>query len=283
MIKITESPRDAMQALKNFIPAKKKIEYINELFKVGFNIIDIGSFVSEKIVPQMKDTSEVIENVTIPEESNTEISVMAGNVKYAEIASEHDKVTYINYPFAISETFQRKNLNSDFNQSLKVVDEIINICERNNKKPIISIATAFGNPYDDDWGIDILMDWIEIFYEKGIRYIPLADTTASATPHLTGLVLENVIREFNDVEFNLHLHSKSSETEEKIKAAYEAGCRNFDTVFIGIGGCPMTGKELVGNLNTIDMITWLNTNNISHNIKNSFFESAVKKAADIFI
>ncbi len=282
MVKITESPRDAMQSLKEFIPTKKKTEYINELFKVGFDIIDIGSFVSGKVVPQMKDTYEVIENVTIPKESNTKISVLTGNIKYADIASKQDKVTYINYPFAISETFQKKNLNSNFNRSLKVVDEIINICEKNNKKPIISIATAFGNPYDDDWGIDILMDWIEVFYEKGIRYIPLADTTASGTPHLIGLVLENVIREFPDVEFNLHLHTKSSETESKIKAAYEAGCRNFDTVFNSMGGCPMTGKELITNLNTSDFINWLNANSIEHNIKNSFFESAVKKAADIF-
>lgn len=282
MIRITESPRDAMQALKKFIPTKKKIEYINELFKVGFDVIDIGSFVSGKVVPQMKDTSEVIENVTIPKESNTEISVMAGNVKYAGIASEHDKVTYINYPFAISETFQKKNLNSNFNKSLRVVDEIINICEKKNKKPVISIAAAFGNPYDDDWGTDILMDWIEVFYEKGIRYIPLADTTASGTPHLIGLVLENVIREFPDIEFNFHLHTKSSETESKIKAAYEAGCRNFDTVFNGMGGCPMTGKELITNLNTSDFINWLNVNNIEHKMKDSFFKSAIEKAVFIF-
>ena len=282
MIKIIESPRDAMQALKKFIPTEKKIEYINELFKVGFDIIDIGSFVSEKVVPQMRDTSEVIKSVIIPDESNTKISVLAGNVKYAEIASEHDKVTYINYPFAISETFQKKNLKSDLNKSLKTADEIISICEKKNKKPIITISAAFGNPYDDDWGTDILMDWIEIFYDRGIRYLPLADTTASGTSHLIGLVLENVIREFPDVEFNLHLHTKSSETESKIKAAYDAGCRNFDTVYNGMGGCPMTGDEPIANLNTCDFINWLKVNNIEHKLKDSFFKNAFEKAVFLF-
>ena len=282
MIKITESPRDAMQALKKLIPTEKKIEYINELFKVGFDIIDIGSFVSEKAIPQMKDTSDVLENITISGASNTEISVMVGNERYAKLASEYEKVAYINYPFAISETFQKKNLKSNLNMSLKTVDRILNICKQKNKKAIISISEAFGNPYDDDWGIDILMDWIEILYDRDIRYLPLADTTASGSAHLIGLVFQNVIREYPDIEFNLHLHTKNSETEAKIKAAYDAGCRNFDTVFNGMGGCPMTGEEPVANLNTSDFINWLNKNNIEHKIKDSFLKNAIEKAVFIF-
>ncbi|MCF6366919.1 MAG: hypothetical protein L3J35_12040 [Bacteroidales bacterium] len=280
MIKITESPRDAMQALKQFIPTEKKIDYINSLFKVGFNIVDVGSFVSEKVVPQMKDTGEVLDK--IEKTNGTKLSVLVGNKHYAKIASEYDIVDYLNYPFGISEIFQKKNMNSGIEKSLRTVDEILNICINKNKIPHITLAVAFGNPYDDDWGIDILMDWIEILYERGIRYIPLADTTASGTAHLIGLVFDNVIREYPDVEFNLHLHTKSEDTISKIEKAYEAGCCNFDTVFNGMGGCPMTGKDLVANLNTTDFINWLNENKISNNIKNSFFEIAVKKAVDIF-
>ncbi len=281
MIKITESPRDAMQALKNIIPTNKKVEYINELLKVGFDTIDVGSFVSSRAVPQMKDTSEVLES--IKEKFNTKISVLVGNERYAEIASQYSIVDYINYPFSISNVFQKRNMNADLNKSIKTVEKVLNICEKYNKKPIITIAVAFGNPYDDDWGIDILMDWLEVLYNMGIRYFPLADTTASGTSHLIGLVFSNLIREYPDVEFNLHLHTKSEDTINKIEAAYNAGCRNFDTVFNGMGGCPMTGKELIANLNTVDFINWLNTNKISHKIKNSFFEKIIKKADSIFI
>ncbi|NPA44898.1 MAG: hydroxymethylglutaryl-CoA lyase [Chlorobi bacterium] len=280
MIKITESPRDAMQALKAFIPTDKKIDYINELFKVGFDTIDVGSFVSSRAVPQMSDTAEVLKN--IKDKYSTKISVLVGNERYAEIASQHDNVDYLNYPFSISNTFQKKNMNANLDKSIRVVDKILNVCEKNNKTPIITIAVAFGNPYDEDWGIDILMDWIEVLYDMGLRYLPLADTTASGTSHLIGLVFDNVIREFEDVEFNFHLHTKAEDTIAKIEAAYNSGCRNFDTVFNGMGGCPMSGKELVANLNTVTFINWLDKNNIEHKIKKSFFNNAIEKASEIF-
>jgi len=280
MIKITESPRDAMQALKTFIPTEKKIEYINELFKVGFDIIDVGSFVSSRAVPQMTDTAEVLKN--IKDKYSTEISVLVGNEKYAEIASQYDNVDYINYPFSVSDIFQKKNMNANLDKSIRIVDKILNVCEKFKKKPNITIAVAFGNPYDEDWGIDILMDWIEVLYEMGLRYIPLADTTASGTSHLIGLVFDNVIREFPDVEFNFHLHTKPKDTISKIEAAYNSGCRNFDTVFNGMGGCPMSGKELVANLNTVEFVNWLNTKNISHKIEKSFFNNTIEKAFGIF-
>ncbi|MCF6183962.1 MAG: hypothetical protein L3J56_04935 [Bacteroidales bacterium] len=165
MIKINESPRDAVQALKKIIPTKEKTEYINLLLKVGFDIIDIGSFVSPAAVPQMKDTPEVLENLKL-DETNSEISVLVGNSYFAKRLAEYEQVDYINYPFAISEIFQKKNLKANFKKSLKDIDKIIDICIQKNKKPIISISEAFGNPYGEDWGIDILMDWIEVLYDK---------------------------------------------------------------------------------------------------------------------
>jgi hydroxymethylglutaryl-CoA lyase len=272
MVKINESPRDAMQALKGIIPTQIKAAYINELFKVGFNIIDAGSFVSSHIVPQMNDTGEVLRQII--DKFDTEISVLAGNSKFAESIAQYEIVDYINYPFAISETFQKKNLNSNLESSLNTVDKILNICEKKNKKPYITISEAFGNPYEDDWGIDILMEWIEVLYDKGLRYFPLADTTGNGTAHLIGLVFKNLIREYPDCEFNLHLHTLQNEASDKIKSAYDAGCRNFDTVFNGMGGCPMTGKELTANLDTVFFINWLDDNKIEHRIKKDFFDSA---------
>jgi len=280
MIKINESPRDAMQALKKIIPTKDKIEYINLLLKAGFDIVDVGSFVSPKAVPQMADTSEVLEKLTA--NKKTKISVLAGNSYFAKRLAEYDIVDYINYPFAISEIFQKKNLNATFNKSLKEIDKIIDLCIQKNKKPIISISEAFGNPYGEDWGIDILLDWIDVLYEKGLRYLPLADTTASGTAHLIALVFSNVTREFPDVEFNFHLHSKPEETIPKIEAAYEGGCRNFDTVFNGMGGCPMTGKVPVANLDTFIFYQWLKETDTEHGLSESVFNEAINKASEIF-
>jgi len=281
MIKINESPRDAMQALKKIIPTNDKIDYINLLLKAGFNIVDVGSFVSSKAVPQMADTARVLENLNY-ENLNSEISVLAGNAYFAKQLAEYEQVDYINYPFAISEIFQKKNLNANFTQSLKQIDKIIDLCIQKNKKPIISISEAFGNPYDEDWGIDILMDWIEVLYDKGLKYLPLADTTASGSAHLIGLVFTNVIREFPDIEFNFHLHSKPEETIPKIEAAYEAGCRNFDTVFNGMGGCPMTGKEIVANTDTFTFYEWLKSNEIENKLNNNIFDEVISKAGEIF-
>jgi len=281
MVKINESPRDAMQALKKIIPAKDKIQYINLLLKAGFDIVDVGSFVSPDVVPQMKDTAEVLEKLDI-ENSESEISVLVGNAYFAKRLAEYDTVDFINYPFAISEIFQKRNLNANFTKSLKQIDKIIDLCIQKNKKLIISISEAFGNPYDEDWGIDILMDWIEVLYNKGLRYLPLADTTASGSAHLIGLVFTNVIREFSDIEFNFHLHSKPEETISKIEAAYEAGCRNFDTVFNGMGGCPMTEKEIVANTDTYTFYEWLKTNKIENKLNEKVFDEVILKAGDIF-
>jgi hydroxymethylglutaryl-CoA lyase len=280
MFKINESPRDAMQALSIMIPTEKKTEYINGLLKVGFKIIDLGSFVSPHLVPQMSDTPEVLKSII--EKYDSEISVLAGNSKYAEQISEYDIVDYIGYPFAISETFQKKNLNSNFENALNTVENIVNICIKKNKKPNISISTAFGNPYDDDWGIDIIMEWIEIFYDMGLRYFPLADTTGSGSPHLIGLTFKNLINEYPDCEFNLHLHSTQNEMIEKLESAYLSGCRNMDTVINGHGGCPMTGFELIANTNTLNLIDWLDSKHIEHGIKKGFLDDSVKKAFEIF-
>ena len=281
MIKITESPRDAVQALKNFIPTEIKTEYINKLLQVGFDVIDVGSFVSSKAVPQMKDTESVLCEIDISETSS-EISVIVGNVRYAQNAAEIPIVNYINYPFSISETFLKRNLNSNFSKSYRQIDEIIELSKKARKQPVISITSAFGNPYGDVWSLEILEYHIRELQKRDLNYIPLADTTAEANAERIEQVFNYVGSEFSDIEFNLHLHTRADDMNAKIKAAYKAGCRNFDTVFNGMGGCPMSGKELTANVNTADFVAWLNSKGIEHKLNYNLLLDSVETAEKIF-
>ncbi len=279
-MKITESPREAFQILKNNVSSEKKAEYINTLMKAGFDDVEALSFVSPHIIPQMKDNGAVMD--LLEPYGNTIISVLVGSSKYAQQASEYDIINQIKYPFAICEKFQKKNLNVNFGKALKEIDEIINICIKADKQPVITLATAFGNPYEEDWGIDILMDWIEELYDKDLKYIPLADTTASADAHLIGTVFYNVIEEFPDIEFNFHMHSKPEEIIDKIEGAIDGGCTNFDTVLKGRGGCPMTGKELVANLDTFTFLNYLDEKNIEHKINRELLNKAELLGKEMF-
>ncbi|MEA2043217.1 MAG: hydroxymethylglutaryl-CoA lyase [Bacteroidota bacterium] len=281
MIKITESPRDAMQGLKKIIPTSQKISYINKLLTVGFDTVDVGSFVSSKAVPQMSDTKEVLQALDCSR-SKSKISVLVGNSKYAKIAAEIETVDYLNYPFSISNEFLKRNLKSSVEPAYVQVDEIIAISEAAGKKPLITISSAFGNPYGDYWSPDILSEHISRLYEKGLRYFPLADTTAMATPESLEAVFLKLQADFPDAELNLHLHTTSKEMIPKIESAFAAGCRNFDTVFNGMGGCPMSGHDLVANLNTSDFVNWLNSNQIKHHLDADELYGAASKAIDIF-
>lgn len=280
-IKITESPRDAMQGLKQIIPLEQKIKYINSLLKVGFYSVDIGSFVSARAVPQMADTAKVLENIDVSG-GKSKISVLAGNEMYAASIAKYEIVNQINYPMSISEIFLKKNLNSNFEKSLKIIDSIINICEKTKKEPIITLTLAFGNPYGDDWNIDILIKWIEILKSKSLKFIPLADTLATASSEIINKVFRTVIEEFKDLEFNFHLHTKPSEAIDKVEAAYTGACRSFDTVFAGLGGCPMSGKELTGNLDTNTFTSWLFENNIENDIDRTKLYDSLLIANNIF-
>jgi hydroxymethylglutaryl-CoA lyase len=182
-IKLIECPRDAMQGWKNFIPTEKKIEYINSLLKVGFDTIDFGSFVSAKAIPQMADTKEVIGNLVPPQAGgNTKLLAIVANLRGAEEAAIFDQVSYLGFPFSVSETFQLRNTNSSITESLKRVEEIQNLCSKKNKKLVIYISMAFGNPYDDLYDEDIVFNWVEKLVELDIEIISLADTVGVATP-----------------------------------------------------------------------------------------------------
>lgn len=265
MIKIIETVRDGFQGLKPFIPTQKKVEYINALLKVGFDAIDVGSFVSERVVPQMADTADVIKGLDVSA-TNSKLMVLVANKEGALKAANIDKIDQVIYPFSISPTFLQKNINADFQKSEAIMDDIINICEKNNKEPIIYLAMAFGNPYGDEWSIDIIHEWVEKLIRKGVKTIPLSDITGESTPEKIKQVYSSLIPLYPSIEFGFHLHSKPDDWHEKIEAAYESGCRRFDTVLGGLGGCPMTGYELLSNLDTANFLSYLNKQNIETKI-----------------
>jgi len=255
MIKILETPRDAMQGISQFIPTNQKIRYINSLLEVGFDMLDFGSFVSPKAIPQLKDSTEVIEKLNT-ETSNTEIIATIGSFSGAKRAFEHKKIDAVAFPFSISEIFLKKNINSNYLKSQLTIDNILNLCEQNNKVLKLYIAMAFGNPYGDKWNPDLLAHWTNKLLNMGVREIILADTTGDGSTKDIADSFTLINSEFPNLNPGAHLHTLPSNWEEKLSAAYTNGCRSFDSVLGGFGGCPMSGKALMGNLDTANLLSF---------------------------
>ena len=282
IIKLIECPRDAMQGWKNFIPTEKKIEYINSLLKVGFDTIDFGSFVSAKAIPQMADTREVVKSLESGV-SNTKLLSIVANLRGAEEASVFDQITYLGFPFSVSETFQQRNTNSSIEESLKRVEEIQNLCINKNKKLVIYISMAFGNPYNDLYDEDIVFNWVEKLVEMDIDIISLADTVGVATPEQVYDMTSYLVESLPATEVGVHLHSTFENWQQKLDAAVKAGCNRFDGALKGIGGCPMANDELVGNMNTEWMISYFEKNNIATGLNKEALAESLRIAGEIFI
>ena len=282
IIKLIECPRDAMQGWKNFIPTEKKIEYINSLLKVGFDTIDFGSFVSAKAIPQMADTAEVVRSL-VSGVGNTKLLSIVANLRGAEEASVFDQITYLGFPFSVSETFQQRNTNSSIEESLKRVEEIQNLCINKNKKLVIYISMAFGNPYNDLYDEDIVFNWVEKLVEMDIDIISLADTVGVATPEQVYDMTSYLVESLPATEVGVHLHSTFENWQQKLDAAVKAGCNRFDGALKGIGGCPMANDELVGNMNTEWMISYFEKNNIATGLNKEALAESLRIAEEIFI
>ena len=281
-MKIIECPRDAMQGFSKFIPTNKKINYINELLKVGFDTIDVGSFVSKEKIPQLADTFNVINSINM-NNTNTKLLVIVGNERGANEAVNFDEISYLGFPFSISETFQKRNINSSVKESLKRLENIQNLCVKSNKKLVTYLSMAFGNPYDDQWSIYIVAHWAEkLLKEFGINILSLSDTIGTSNPNVINWLFTKLINEFPDVEFGAHLHSSASNFNEKIQAAYDAGCRRFDGSILGIGGCPLADDNLVGNIPTEKMIEILENNSENLSINKLALNNSLKIASKIF-
>ena len=281
-ISLIECPRDAMQGWPHLIPTKKKIEYINALLKVGFDTIDFGSFVSPKAIPQMADTKEVIGNLELAESKSKLLAIIA-NERGATDAVVYDEITYLGFPFSVSETFQKRNTNSTIAESLGRVEEIQNLCIKNKKELVVYISMGFGNPYGDVYNESIVFEWVNKLVAMDIKIISLADTVGLATKEQVYQVTKYLVDSLPETEIGVHLHSTSANWKEKVEAALAAGCKRFDGALKGIGGCPMADDELVGNMDTELMIPYFAEKNLLTSLDKTALDNCSRLAAEIFI
>lgn len=255
-MKIIECPRDAMQGIDEFIPTEKKISYINQLLKVGFDTIDFGSFVSPKAIPQMRDTAQVLDGLNL-EVSRTKLLAIVANTRGAEDACKFGMITYLGFPLSISETFQKRNTNKSIIEALNTVAEIQELCVKHGKQLVTYISMGFGNPYGDPYDEGIVGKFVDILHTMGVEIVSLADTIGVSKADQIRHLFLDLSRMFPAMEIGVHLHSNPATALEKIEAAYVSGCKRFDGAIKGFGGCPMAEDELVGNLATETIINYL--------------------------
>lgn len=280
-VKLVECPRDAMQGLVMFVPTELKIRYLQKLLEVQFDTLDFGSFVSAKAIPQMRDTEIVISQLDL---SNTPTKLLAivANLRGAITACQYPAIHYIGFPFSISPTFQLRNTNSSIDESIKLLQDIISHCQKSGKELVVYLSMAFGNPYGDPWNADIAIEWTDHLQNLGVRRIALSDTIGVAHPESIQYLFSNLIPRYPGIEFGAHFHTRPEAWEEKIAAAYHAGCLRFDGAIKGYGGCPMAKDEVTGNMPTEKMLHYLNLHNIPSAIDQAKFLETVELSNSIF-
>jgi hydroxymethylglutaryl-CoA lyase len=279
---LIECPRDAMQGWPHFIPTEKKIQYLNALLECGFDTLDFGSFVSPKAIPQMADTAEVVRNLELGT-TNTKLLAIIANERGATEAVCFDQISYLGFPFSISETFQQRNTNSSVDESLDRVEAIQELCIKNKKELVVYISMGFGNPYGDLYNEEIVIGRTKQIEALGVKIISIADTVGLATANEVSMLMKNIIPEFSGVEVGVHLHSAPVDREAKIEAALGAGCVRFDAAIKGIGGCPMAGNDLVGNMDTEVMLNYFESKGYKLNINKAALQKCSLLANEIFV
>ncbi len=280
-VKFIECPRDAMQGVDAFISTRDKVDYINLLLEIGFDTIDFGSFVSPKAIPQMRDTAQVLQNLNL-RESESKLLAIVANKRGAEDAVEFEEIAYLGYPFSVSETFQLRNTNATIEESVERLEDIKNICEKHDKQLVAYLSMGFGNPYGDPWNVDIVESWTQRLYNMGIRILSLSDTIGVASPESIDYLFSHLIPAFPDIEFGAHLHSPPHNWEEKVEAAWNNGCRRFDSALNGYGGCPMAKDELTGNMATENLVYFFDKQEVEIGLDRDLLLNAMEKAREIF-
>lgn len=280
-VKIIECPRDAMQGLHDFVPTEVKAKYINQLIKTGFDTIDFGSFVSPKAIPQMRDTADVLAKLENIEK--TKLLAIIANERGAEDAVQFEEITYLGFPFSVSEEFQKRNTNSTIEESLGRVETIKSLCDKSNKELVVYLSMGFGNPYGEAWDAEIVFNWSERLHKDlGINILAPSDTIGAASLADVEYLYKNIIPALPKVEFGAHLHTIPENAQSLVKSAYDAGCRRFDGAIKGFGGCPMAKNDLTGNMPTELMLNWFETNNIQTGVDFKEFETSLSMIYEVF-
>ncbi len=281
-IKLIECPRDAMQGFHHAIPTATKIEYINALLKVGFDVLDCGSFVSPKAVPMLADTAEVLNAIDL-QNTDTKLLVIVANERGAEQAATFKQIDYIGYPFSISEQFQKRNTNHGIDASIETLKNILNIAKNANKDVVVYLSMGFGNPYNDEWSTKIAIDWCLRLAELGVKTISLSDTIGVANAEDIATIFEACQQQLPGVELGAHFHTRPDNYLQNIAAAYNAGCRRYDSAMRGFGGCPFASDKLTGNLPTEALLSYIRHIGEPTEIKTNEFDTAYLMAGRIFI
>jgi len=254
-MKIIECPRDAMQGISEFIPTDIKSSYINQLLKVGFDTIDFGSFVSPKMIPQLKDTAQVLDQLDL-ENTNSKLLSIIANTSGATNACNFKDINYLGFPLSASEQFQQRNTKKSIAEALSTVDEIQNLSVKNNKELVVYLSMAFGNPYGENYHPDIIAELTENLNKLEVGIVALSDTIGVSNPSNISQLFSALIQEYPSIEFGAHFHTRPDKWEEKVAAAYSNGCRRFDVALKGYGGCPMAQDNLIGNMPTEKLVTY---------------------------
>jgi hydroxymethylglutaryl-CoA lyase len=271
-----------MQGWSHFIPTEKKIEYINSLLQVGFDTIDFGSFVSPKAIPQMADTKDVLKKLNLDKSASKLLAIIA-NKRGAQEAVHYEQINYLGYPFSVSETFQHRNTNASISDAFEQLKYIQELCMKYKKELVVYISMGFGNPYGDPYHEEIVFEWAQKIADLEIKTISLADTIGLATSSQVGSLTQQLINLLPQIEIGVHLHSTADKWKEKLDAALDAGCLRVDGALKGIGGCPMAGNDLIGNMNTELMLPYLKRKELLSEINEDELNKAISMASKIFV
>jgi hydroxymethylglutaryl-CoA lyase len=256
------------------------VAYLSQLLKVGFDTLDFGSFVSPKAIPQLADTAEVL--AQLPEAEKTKLLAIVANIRGVENACQYERIEYVGFHFSISPTFQLRNTNSTMEQSLDTVKQLQELCIKNNKKAVVYISMGFGNPYGDAYSPELAAEWVDKMSTLDIPVVALSDTIGCSTPENIDYLFRTLIPAFPKMEIGAHLHTTPHTWEEKVAAAYLAGCRRFDGALKGIGGCPMAADVLTGNMPTENMIQYFEAQQLPLHLNKEALMDAMLMAQDIF-
>ncbi len=280
-VEIVECPRDAMQGIQTLIPTEQKVKYLNRLLKVGFDVLDFGSFVSPKAVPQMQDTKEVIPQLDRTG-SKTKLLAIVLNERGTQDALQFEEVDILGYPLSLSEEFSKRNANKTREQAFSILKDIATMTHDAGRELVVYLSMGFGNPYGEHWGPDVVQEYAEKVAELGVKTLSLADTAGDASPGRIETVFEMVLPKLPELTIGAHFHATPEDALKKIEAASRAGCRRFDSAMNGYGGCPFAKDDLTGNIATETLFQFINDEGAVERIDEAQFEIVRAEASALF-